>query len=369
LQGNIQQTDQPMSQPKLFEPITFRSVTARNRITVSPMCQYVATDGLGDDWHVQHLGAHAFGGAGIVFTEATHVSAIARITPGCLGLWNDEQQALAARLAALIERSGAVPGMQIAHAGRKASCAVPWQGGKPIVPEAGGWIPLGPTGTPFNPGAHSPHVLRAEELHGIASQFAATARRAREAGFRILEVHGAHGYLISSFLSPASNTRTDEYGGDLAGRARLLLEVVDAVRTEWPDNMPLFVRLSCADWVAGGTTIEDIVQVAKMLKATGKVDLIDCSSGGVHVDQKVPAYPGYQVPFAEAVKRGSGLATGAVGMIIAPEQAEEIIANGRADLTFIARALLAEPSWPLRAARLLGAKPPLAQPYHRAIVP
>jgi 2,4-dienoyl-CoA reductase-like NADH-dependent reductase (Old Yellow Enzyme family) len=354
---------------KLFEPATFRSVTARNRITVSPMCQYVATDGLGDDWHVQHLGAHAFGGAGIVFTEATHVSAIARITPGCLGLWTDAQQALAARLAALISRAGAVPGMQIAHAGRKASCAVPWDGGKPIAPADGGWIPHGPTETPFNPGAPTPHALSAAELHDIAGQFAATARRAREAGFRILEIHGAHGYLISSFLSPVSNTRNDAYGGDLAGRARLLFEVVDAVRSEWPEDLPLFVRLSCTDWMPGGMGIEDTVQVAKWLAATGKVDLIDCSSGGVHVDQKLHAYPGYQVPFAEAVKRGSGLATGAVGMIIAPEQAEEIIANGRADLAFIARALLAEPSWPLRAARLLHAKPPLAQPYHRAVLP
>ena len=358
-----------MSTPKLFEPAAFRSVTARNRIVVSPMCQYVAHDGLGDDWHVQHLGSHAFGGAGIVFTEATHVSAVGRITPGCLGLWTDEQQALAARLAALIARSGAVPGMQIAHAGRKASCAVPWQGGKPIAPEYGGWQPLGPTTTPFNPGAPEPHALSASELKDIAGQFAATTRRAHEAGFKIVEIHGAHGYLISSFLSPLSNTRNDEYGGDLAGRARLLLQVVEAVRGEWPDELPLFVRLSCADWVPGGNTIEDIVAVAKLLAATGKVDLIDCSSGGVHSEQKLHAYPGYQVPFAEAVKRGSGLATGAVGMIIAPEQAEEIVANGRADLAFLARALLADPAWPLRAARLLGATPPLAQPYHRAHLP
>jgi 2,4-dienoyl-CoA reductase-like NADH-dependent reductase (Old Yellow Enzyme family) len=304
-----------------------------------------------------------------VFTEATHVSALGRITPGCLGLWNDEHQTLAARLAALIARSGAVPGMQIAHAGRKASCHVPWEGGKPITPEQGGWQPVGPTDVSFNPGAPAPHPLSAEELHGIASQFASTARRAREAGFRILEIHGAHGYLISSFLSPISNIRNDEYGGDLAGRSRLLFEVVDAVRSEWPDDLPLFVRLSCSDWMPGGTTIEDIVAVARMLKATGKVDLIDCSSGGVHRDQKLAAYPGYQVPFADAVRHGAGIATGAVGMIVAPEQAEEIIANGRADLAFIARALLAEPSWPLRAARLLGAKPPLAQPYHRAVLP
>jgi len=354
---------------KLFEPISFRAVTARNRITVSPMCQYSATEGLGDDWHVQHLGAHAYGGAGIVFTEATAVAPVGRITPGCLGLWTDEQQAFVARLAALIARAGAVPAMQIAHAGRKASCALPWLGGKPIPPQAGGWVSHGPTEQPFNPGAPAPHQLSIAELHDIAGQFAATTRRAREAGFRIVEIHGAHGYLIHSFLSPVSNTRNDEYGGDLAGRARLLLEVVDAVRNEWPDDLPLFIRLSCSDWIEGGLTIADTVQVAKWLAATGKVDLIDCSSGGVDPGQKLTAYPGYQVPFAEAIKRGSGLATGAVGMIVAPEQAEEIIANGRADLAFIARALLAEPSWPLRAARLLGAKPPLAQPYHRAVLP
>jgi 2,4-dienoyl-CoA reductase-like NADH-dependent reductase (Old Yellow Enzyme family) len=354
---------------KLFEPATFRSVTARNRITVSPMCQYVSHDGLGDDWHVQHLGAHAFGGAGIVFTEATHVSSTGRITPGCAGLWTDAQQAFVTRLAALIARSGAVPGMQIAHAGRKASCEVPWRGGKPIAPEAGGWIPLGPTETPFNPGAPAPHPLSVAEIAEITGQFRTTARRAREAGFKILEIHGAHGYLIHSFLSPVVNTRNDEYGGDLAGRARLLLEVVDAVRSEWPEELPLFVRLSCSDWMAGGLAIEDTVQVGRMLAATGKVDLIDCSSGGAHPDQKVPAFPGYQVPFADAMKRATGLATGAVGMIIAPEQAEEIVANGRADLAFIARALLADPAWPLRAARLLGAKPPLAQPYHRAVMP
>jgi 2,4-dienoyl-CoA reductase-like NADH-dependent reductase (Old Yellow Enzyme family) len=355
---------------KLFEPATFRGVTARNRIVVSPMCQYVATDGLGDDWHVQHLGAHAFGGAGIVFTEATHVAAEARITPGCLGLWSDAQQALAARLTALISRSGAVPGIQIAHAGRKASCAVPWEGGKPIAPEYGGWTPLGPTAAPFYPGAPEPRALGEAELADIAGQFAATAARAREAGFKIVEIHGAHGYLISSFLSPLSNTRNDSYGGDPRGRAKLLLQVVDAVRTEWPEDLPLFVRLSCVDWVAGGLTLADTVEVAKMLAATGKVDLIDCSSGGVSPDQKIPStHPGYQVPFAETIRREANIATGAVGMIIAPEQAEEIVANGRADLAFLARALLADPAWPLRAARLLGAKPPLAQPYHRAHLP
>jgi 2,4-dienoyl-CoA reductase-like NADH-dependent reductase (Old Yellow Enzyme family) len=356
-----------MTQPKLFEPARFRSVTARNRIVVSPMCQYSATDGLGDDWHVQHLGSHAAGGAGIVFTEATHVSAVGRITPWCLGLWSDAHQALLARLAALITRCGAVPGVQIAHAGRKASTAQPWHGGKPIRPEDGGWVPLGPTASPFTPDGPPPHALSTAEIADIAGQFAATARRARLAGFKVTEVHGAHGYLIHSFLSPLTNTRTDAYGGDAAGRARLLLEVVEAVRGEWPDDLPLFVRLSCADWVAGGLTIEDTVALARRLAATGRVDLIDCSSGGVSPAQQIPSlHPGYQIPFAEAVRRGAGIATGAVGLIGTAELAEETVANGRADLTFIARALLADPAWPLRAARLLGAEVPLAQPYYRA---
>ena len=354
---------------KLFEPATFRSVTARNRIVVSPMCQYSAEDGLGDDWHVQHLGAHAVGGAGIVFTEATHVSAVGRITPNCLGLWNEAHQALLTRIAALIARVGAVPGIQIAHAGRKASVGRPWEGGKPIPPEAGGWTPLGPSAEAFNDGHTVPHALTTAEIATVAGQFAGTARRARIAGFKVAEIHGAHGYLIHSFLSPLSNRRGDAYGGDLAGRMRLLLEVVEAVRGEWPDDLPLFVRLSCTDWVEGGLTGEDAVAIARRLAATGKVDLIDCSTGGVSPAQRVPTHPGFQVPFAEAVRHGADIATGAVGLITAPEQAEEIVANNRADLVFLARALLADPAWPLRAARVLGAKPPLAPQYHRAHLP
>ncbi len=354
--------------PKLFEPASFRSVTARNRVVVSPMCQYSATEGLGDDWHVQHLGAHAVGGAGIVFTEATHVSAAGRITPWCLGLWTDEHQALLARLAAIITRGGAVPGIQLAHAGRKASVGRPWEGGKAVPIDEGGWQPLGPTAQPF-PDYNTPHALTAQELGAIAGQFADSARRARLAGFRIAEIHGAHGYLIHSFLSPISNQRGDAHGGDLAGRARLLLEVVEAVRGEWPDDLPLFVRLSCTDWIPGGLTGEDAVALARMLKATGKVDLIDCSSGGVAPTQRITPYPGYQVPFAEAVRHGADIASGAVGMITAPEHAAEIIGNGRADLVFLARALLADPAWPLRAARVLGARPELAPQYQRAHLP
>ncbi len=352
--------------PLLFQPINFRSVTARNRVVVSPMCQYSATDGLGDDWHLQHLGAKAMGGAGIVFTEATHVSAPGRITAGCLGLWSQAQQDFLARIAAMITRGGAVPGLQIAHAGRKASTDLPWKGGKPVSPEAGGWVPMGPSAIPFGPGYTTPTALSAEQIAGIAGEFAATARRARQAGFKIIEVHGAHGYLIHSFLSPVSNHRNDAYGGDLAGRARLLMEVIDAVRGEWPADLPLFVRLSCTDWVQGGLTPDDAVQVSRWLAGRGDVDLIDCSSGGGSPDQHIPSlHPGYQVPFAERIRREAGIATGAVGMIREADHAAEIIANGRADLVFLARALLADPAWPIRAAKTLGASVEWPEQYRR----
>ena len=355
-----------MSTPLLFQPITFRSVTARNRIVVSPMCQYSATDGLGDDWHVQHLGARAMGGAGIVFTEATHVSAVGRITPRCLGLWNPQHQALMARLAAIIARGGAVPGIQIAHAGRKASTAPTWEGGKPLFPDAGGWVPLAPSPIPFNAGATDPHALTAAEIADIALQFAATARMAREAGIKVAEIHAAHGYLLHSFLSPIANHRNDGYGGDLAGRSRFLMEAIDAVRSEWPADLPLFVRLSCVDYLPGGLTIDDTLALCRTLAARGDVDLIDCSSGGISPDVSIPFHPGYQVPFAEAVKRGADIATGAVGLITEPTHAAEIVANERADLVFVARILLADPAWPLRAAKALGVKPELPPPYWRA---
>nr|WP_294556730.1 NADH:flavin oxidoreductase/NADH oxidase [uncultured Rhodopila sp.] len=358
-----------MSTPLLFQPISFRSVTARNRIVVSPMCQYSANDGLGNDWHVQHLGARAAGGAGIVFTEATHVSAAGRITPHCLGLYTPEHQSLLARLAAVITTCGSVPGIQLAHAGRKASSRVPWEGGKPIGVEDGGWLPLAPSALPAVPGATVPHALSASEIADIIRQFAATARMAREAGFKVAEIHGAHGYLGHSFLSQISNRRTDAYGGDLGGRSRFLLEVIEAVRGEWPADLPLWVRLSCTDWIHGGLTIEDTVSVSRRLAATGLVDLIDCSSGGVSHEQKIPSlYPGYQVPFADAVRAGAGIATGAVGLITEPTHAAEIVANGRADVVLLARALLADPAWPLRAAKVLGVKPELPQQYLRAAV-
>jgi 2,4-dienoyl-CoA reductase-like NADH-dependent reductase (Old Yellow Enzyme family) len=355
-----------MPTPLLFEPISFRSVTARNRIVVAPMCQYSAIDGLGDDWHVQHLGARAMGGAGIVFTEATHVSAIGRITHHCLGLWNAQHQALLTRLAAIISRGGAVPGIQIAHAGRKASTTRTWEGSKPIAPQDGGWVPVAPSPIAFHPGAVDPHALTAGEITDIATQFATSARMAREAGMKIVEIHAAHGYLLHSFLSPISNHRNDAYGGDLEGRSRFLMETLDAVRAEWPADLPLFVRLSCVDYLALGLTIDDTVALCRKLAARGDVDLIDCSSGGISPDVRIPSHPGYQVPFADRIRRDAGIATGAVGLITEPTQAAEIVANERADLVFVARILLADPGWPLRAAKALGVKPELPPPYWRA---
>jgi 2,4-dienoyl-CoA reductase-like NADH-dependent reductase (Old Yellow Enzyme family) len=355
-----------MPTPLLFQPISFRSVTARNRIVVSPMCQYSAHDGLGSDWHVQHLGARAAGGAGIVFTEATHVSAVGRITHGCLGLYNAEHQALLTRLAAVITLCGSVPGIQIAHAGRKASSLVPWESGKPIPVDQGGWVPLAPSAQAAVPGATVPHALSTSEIGDIIGQFAASVRMARQAGFKIVEIHGAHGYLAHSFLSPVSNQRNDSYGGELNGRARFLMETVEAIRGEWPADLPLWVRLSCSDWVPGGLTIEDTVAVSRKLAATGQVDLIDCSSGGVSHEQQIPLHPGYQVPFADAIRNQAGIATGAVGMITEPTHAAEILANGRADVVVLARALLADPAWPIRAAKTLGVKPEVPPQYLRA---
>ena len=355
--------------PKLFQPISWRGVTARNRIAVAPMCQYSAIDGVANDWHVQNLGAKAMGGAGLVFTEATHVSAVGRITPYCLALHDDVQAAALERLAAIITLGGAVPGIQIGHAGRKASTAQPWHGGGPITLGDGGWTPLAPSAIPFTEAHNMPHALSTDEIATVVGQFAHTARLARDAGFRVLEVHAAHGYLLHQFLSPLSNIRNDQYGGDLPGRARALMEVLDAVRAEWPDDLPLFVRLSCTDWAEGGLTLDDTVQLAHLLKARGDVDLLDCSSGGTVASPAIPSlHPGYQVPFAERIRHEAGIATGAVGLISAPEHAAEIVANGRADIVLLARAILANPAWPLHAARALGVDPFLPPQYQRATV-
>ena len=354
-----------MADPQLFKQVTFRSVTARNRIMVSPMCQYSAIDGVPNDWHFQNLASRAVGGAGIVFVEMTNVEARGRITAGCLGLWNDAQRDALAHIARFVKSMGAVAGIQIAHAGRKASTSRPWEGGKGLAPGQGGWPIIAPSPLPFGEGYPLPQEMDASTVADIVSQFAASTRRAREAGFDIVELHGAHGYLISTFLSPVSNRRTDRYGGSFENRARFLLEVVDAVRTEWPAEKPLFVRISCTDWMEGGWNLEESVKLAQLLKAGGKVDLVDCSSGGVDPRQKLTPAPGFQVPFAAAVRSRAGIATGAVGMISTPEMAEEIVAGGKADIVIMARAFLNDPYWPLHAAKALKAKIPWPPQYAR----
>lgn len=351
--------------PLLLEPYAMRSVTLRNRIVLSPMCQYSAEDdGVPHDWHVQHLGARAAGGAGLVFTEATAVEPEGRITRGDLGLWSDAQEAGFARLARLITGLGGVPAVQLAHAGRKASVTAPWLGDRPVPVAEGGWVPQGPSALPHAPASTVPRVMGQADVDRVAAAFAASATRALRVGVKLVEIHAAHGYLLHSFLSLLSNPD----GGNLAARARPLLQVVEAVRQVWPDELPLMVRLSCTDWAEGGLTLEDSIEVARMLAATGGVDLIDCSSGGVvPALQRIPSlHPGYQVPFAQAIRREAGIATGAVGAISTPEHAAEILGNGRADLVFVGRAMLADPAWPLRAYRALGAPAPLPSQYLRA---
>ena len=351
--------------PHLFRPVTFRSVTARNRIMVSPMCQYSATDGVPNDWHFQHLGCRAVGGAGFVFAEATNVEARGRITPYCTGLWNDEQRDAFARIARFVKAQGAVAGIQLGHAGRKGSSARPWEGGKGLSPAQGGWPIIAPSAISFGESHPVPQEMDEKAIAATVATFAATARRAREAGFDVIELHGAHGYLISTFLSPITNRRNDRYGGSFENRVRFLLEVVDAVRSEWPDEKPLFVRISSTDWIDGGWDLESSVELAQLLKAGGKVDLIDCSSGGVDPRQKVNAFPGYQVPFAAAIRSRAGIATGAVGLISSPDMAEQIVASGQADLVVMARAFLNDPYWPLHAAKVLKAKIPWPPQYER----
>ena len=351
--------------PHIFRPVTFRSVTARNRIMVSPMCQYSATDGVPDDWHLQHLGCRAVGGAGIVFTEMTNVEARGRISPGCLGLWNDVQRDAFARIARFVKGQGAVAGIQLAHAGRKASTATPWDGGKPLAPGKGAWPIIAPSAIAFGEGYAVPQEMDEKTIADTVALFAASARRAREAGFDIIELHGAHGYLISTFLSPITNRRTDRYGGSFENRIRFLLEIVDAVRSEWPDEKPLFVRVSSTDRMEGGWDLDSTVRLAQVLKSGGKVDLIDCSSGNVDPRQKVDVYPGYQVPFAAAVRSRAGIATGAIGLISTAEMAEQIIASGQADIVVMARAFLNDPYWPMHAAKALRAKFPWPKQYER----
>ncbi len=359
-------SDSQSSVPYLFRPITFRSVTARNRIMLSPLCEYSAREGVPNDWHMVHLGARAVGGAGIVFTEATAVEPRGRITHACTGIWNEAQQEAWAPIARFIASQGALPGMQLAHAGRKASTTPPFEGRKVLAPDNGGWRTIAPSPIPFNPQDPTPEEMGRRELDEVAAAFGAAAGRAREAGFQLIEVHAAHGYLVQEFLSPLSNKRTDEYGGSLENRARLLMEVLDAVREAWPRELPLFVRISGMEWVEGGFDIAQAVELAHLLKARGDVDLIDCSSGGNDPDQQIPLGPGYQVPIAEAVRRETGMATGAVGLIREPEQAERILQQEQADLIVMGRMLMADPHWPLMAARELGFEHKWPDQYLRA---
>ncbi|MFI5196704.1 MAG: NADH:flavin oxidoreductase/NADH oxidase [Chitinophagales bacterium] len=338
--------------PHLFTPLQIRDIKLKNRIVVSPMCQYSGEDGFANDWHLVHLGSMAVGGAALVFTEATAVSPEGRISPHDLGIWKDEHLTQLKRITQFIEKQGAVPGMQLAHAGRKASTTEPWNDDRLIPISAGGWKTVAPSSIPFSEDKDTPRELTIEEIEKIVADFKAAAKRALAAGFKVLEIHGAHGYLINEFTSPLSNKRTDKYGGSFENRIRFLLEIIAAIRSVWPENYPLFLRISAIDWTEDGWKIEDSVRLAEIVKDKG-VDLIDCSSGGVISGVKIPAKPNYQVPFAAAVRK-TGILSGAVGIIVTAEQAEAILTNEQADLIFLARELLRDPHFPLRAARELG---------------
>jgi 2,4-dienoyl-CoA reductase-like NADH-dependent reductase (Old Yellow Enzyme family) len=348
----------------LFEPLSQRGVTLRNRLIISPMCQYSAVDGMPDDWHLVHLGSRAVGGAGAVIAEATGVSAEGRITPGDVGLWNAEQIGAWKRITRFIAKNGAVPGIQLAHAGRKASTKAPWEGGGSVAADAGAWQTVAPSAIPFDKHWHVPQELDEKGIAKVVEDFRQAAIRAIEAGFRIIEIHGAHGYLLHQFLSPLSNQRSDSWGGDLTGRSRLLLTVVRAVREVWPADLPLWVRLSATDWAEGGWDIDETVTLAAMLKPLG-VDMVDVSTGGLVPHVKIPDTPGYQVPYAARVRREAGIATGAVGLITEPEQADRIIADGDADVVLLARASLRDPYFPRTAAKALGVSIEAPKQYAR----
>lgn len=346
----------------LFSPFKLRSITFRNRIFVSPMCQYSSHDGLPTDWHLVHLGSRAIGGAGMVMVEATAVSPEGRISPGDSGLWSDAHAEAFAPIVRFIKEQGAVPGIQLAHAGRKGSCALPWLGGGPLGPEARGWQPLAPSAVPFDVGHPVPRALTPDEMAAIEARFRTAAGRALAAGFHVVELHMAHGYLLHEFLSPLVNQRQDDYGGILENRLRFPLRVARAMRQEWPEELPLFVRISATDWVADGWDIDQSVILARQLKAVG-VDLIDCSSGFAVPNESVPFGPGFQVPFAAKVRAEAGIASGAVGFITEPAQAEQIVATGQADVVLLGRRMLRDPYWPLHAAKALHVNVPWPNQY------
>ena len=350
---------------KLFSPFKLRGLEFKNRVFVSPMCQYSARDGIAESWHLVHLGSRAVGGAGLVMVEAAAVVPEGRISPSDLGIWSERHADTLAPIARFIREQGAVPAIQLAHAGRKASNDVPWLSRSPLAPENGGWQVVAPSALPFAPGSLQPRELAEAEMDGVVAAFVAAAKRSLAAGFEVAEIHMAHGYLLHEFLSPLSNRRTDSYGGSLENRARLPLRVTRAVREVWPQNLPLFVRISATDWVEGGWDLEQSLQLCRWLKEAG-IDLIDCSSGGLTPDAKIPAGPGFQTPFASAIRQQTGIAVGAVGLITAAEQAEQIVATGLADVVFLARELLRDPYWPLHAALKLGADITWPVQYERA---
>jgi 2,4-dienoyl-CoA reductase-like NADH-dependent reductase (Old Yellow Enzyme family) len=349
----------------LFDPLTIRGITFPNRIAVSPMCEYSSVDGYASDWHLVHLGSRAVGGAALVFTEATAVTAEGRISPVDLGIWKDGHIEMLARITRFLASQGTFAGIQLAHAGRKASTAAPWDGMGPVAPTAGGWIPMGPSPVPFTEKHTIPHEMTEAEIAGVVQAFAEAATRSLDAGFQVAEIHAAHGYLLQEFLSPLSNRRTDRYGGTFDNRIRMLCEVTAAVRKVWPERLPLFVRISATDWDDHGWTVDESVELARKLAPLG-VDLIDCSSGGNIPNPKIPFGSGYQTAMADRVRREAGVMTGAVGSITSAAQAEHILFTGQADMVLIAREFLRDPYFPLRAARELEQKVSWPKQYARS---
>ncbi len=349
----------------LFSPLQIKDVTFKNRLAISPMCQYTAVDGFASDWHLVHLGSRAVGGAGLIIQEATAVSPEGRITPGDLGLYDDQHMEKLRNITSFVHAHGSVAAIQLAHAGRKGSCARPWEGGQQLTNEAGGWPTVGPSAVQFNPEDNAPQELDEDGISNVIACFREAAHREYQSGYQVVEIHAAHGYLIHEFLSPLSNHRTDRYGGTFENRIRLLLEIVQAVQAVWPDRLPLFVRISATDWVEGGWNIEEAARLSTILKEAG-VDLIDCSSGGLVPWAQIPFAPGYQIAFSERIRKESGILTGAVGLITEAKQAEEILSKEQADLVLIARASLRDPYFALNAARALGADIDWPLPYLRA---
>lgn len=351
--------------PKLFSPFRLRDLTFPNRIFVAPMCQYSSDDGMPNDWHLVHLGSRAVGGAGLVLMEATAVVPEGRISPKDMGIWSDEHGKALSRIAHFVKSQGAAAGIQIAHAGRKASTQVPWLGSGTVSPEEGGWQPFAPSPVPFGPCYPMPRELSESEIEEVIEAFVSATERAKLAGFDVLELHMAHGYLVHEFLSPLSNQRGDRYGGSFENRIRLALSIAERTRQAWPSHLPLFVRISATDWAEGGWDLPQSVELSKRLRALG-VDLIDCSSGALVPNANAPNTPGFQVPFAEAIRREAGIATGAVGLITEAAQANEIVENGQADAVLLAREMLRDPYFPLHAAKALGVEVAWPNQYARA---